>query len=216
MSPSPEKIEGQKPAARQSPACSEEPLTRGLQMKARLTAPTWEIGLSAVVYDCTPGEVILLLDDEIAAGTRVTVQLNTSSFVGDIVFCKPSGTRYEAHVSFEDLDAIGMRRTPRFPVNIPARIFTSASDGPMDAKIVDVSGEGVGIELPSAIPLQSSIVVQSEENTALGEVRHCRQLSSGRFRAGVQLHHILKKDPDLAKASGWMDKLGARLGGKKA
>ncbi|MGA2877919.1 MAG: PilZ domain-containing protein [Bryobacteraceae bacterium] len=219
MSPSPEKIEGQKPAETPSPGSSEKPLTRGLQVEARLTAPTWEIGLSAVVHDFTPGEVILLLDDQIAAGTRVTVQLNTSSFVGDILFCSPNGTRYEAHVSFDDVDATGLRRTPRFPVSIPARIFSSSSEEPLDGKIVDVSGEGLGVELAAAIPMQTNIAVQSEENTALGVVRHCRELSPGRFRAGIQLHHIIKKDPDLEKASadsGWMNKLGARLGRKKA
>jgi hypothetical protein len=66
--------------------------------------------------------------------------------------------------------------------------------------------------------LKSNIAVQSEENTALGEVRFCRELPSGIFRVGVQLHHILKKDPELEKAaaeSGWMNKLGARFGRKK-
>jgi hypothetical protein len=172
-----------------------------------------------VVQDFTPGEVILLLDDQIAAGTRVTVQLDNSSFVGDILFCSPSGSGYEAHVSFDDVDATGLRRTPRFPVSIPARIFCSASDAPLEGKIVDVSGEGLGIELTSPLPMQANIAVQSEENTALGVVRHCRELSPGLFRAGVQLHHIIRKDPDLQKASaesGWMNKLGVRLGRKKA
>jgi hypothetical protein len=192
---------------------------RGLQLEARVTAPTWEIGLSAVLQDFTPGEAILLLDDQIPAGTRVTIQLNTSSFAGDILYCSPSGSRWEAHVSFDDVDATGLRRTPRFPVSIPARIFCSASDDPVDARIVDISGEGLGIELAEALPKDANIAVQSEENTALGQVRHCRELSTGLFRVGVQLHHIVKKDPELEKASadsGWMNKLGARLGRKKA
>jgi hypothetical protein len=219
MSPSPEKIEGQQPTTEHSQAPAVNPTARGLQLEARVTAPTWEIGLSAVVQDFTPGEVILLLDDEIAAGTRVTIQLNTFSFVGDILFCSPSGSRYEAHVSFDDVDATGLRRTPRFPVSIPARVFSSASDVPLEGKIIDVSGEGLGIELAEPLPMQTNIAVQSEENTALGVVRHCRELSSGLFRAGVQLHHIVKKDPELEKASedsGWMNKLGARFGRKKA
>lgn len=89
---------------------------------------------------------------------------------------------------------------------------------PLDGKIVDVSGEGLGIELPAPLPMQANIAVQSEENTALGVVRHCREISSGLFRAGVQLHHIVRKDPDLEKSaeSGWMGKLGVRFGRKKA
>jgi len=215
MSPSPEKTEqaekaeGRLPTANQ--AAAERRLGRGLQMEARVTAPTWEIGLSALVQDFTPGEVVLLLDDEIQAGTRVTIQLDTDSFSGDILFCAPRGSRYEVHVSFDDVDATGLRRTPRFPVNIPARVFSSVGDIPMEGTIVDVSGEGLGIELAAPLPAQAHIAVRSEENTALGVVRHCREISSGRFRAGVQLHHIVRKDPDLEKAaaeSGWMNKLG--------
>jgi PilZ domain len=227
MSPSPEKIEpleGTKAPddtereLRAKHVHSENRASRGLQIDARVTAPTWEIGLPAVLQDFTPGEVILLLDDQIGAGTRVTIQLNTSSFTGDILFCAPSGSRYIVHVSFDDVDATGLRRTPRFPVSIPARVFSATSAAPLEGTIVDISGEGLGIELTTAIPMQTNIAVQSEENTALGVVRHCRELSSGLFRAGVQLHHIVKKDPELEKASaesGWMNKLGVRFGRKK-
>lgn len=217
MSPSREETEGQQSTT--DPNQSPESLSpRGLQMEARVTAHTWEIGLSAVVHDFTPGEVILLLDDQIAAGTHVTIELNKASFHGEILFCSPSGTRFEAHVSFDDVDETGLRRTPRFPVKLPARVFASSTDVPLDGTIVDVSGEGLGIELTVPIPKQTNIAVQSEENTALGVVRHCREIPGGLFRAGVQLHHIVKKDPELEKAaaeSGWMNKLGVRLGRKK-
>lgn len=217
LTPSPEKTERDQPAAEQGGA---EPRgTRGLQLEARVTSPLWEIGLSALVHDFTPGEVILLLDDKITAGTHVSVQVNTCSFDGQILFCSPAGSRWEAHISFDDVDATGLRRTPRFPVRIPARVYSSTSDVPIESMIVDVSGEGLGIELPTAVPKQTNIAVQSEETTALGVVRHCRELSSGIFRAGIQLHHIIRKDPDLEKASaeaGWINKLSARFGRKKA
>src|SRR5579862_4341932 len=149
MPPSPEKPEAREKTEGGQPAVNRAAATRaarGLQMDALVTAPTWEIGIPAVVQDFTPGEVILLLDDPIAAGTRVTIQLNTYSFTGEILFCAPKGSRYEAHVSFEDVDATGLRRTPRFPVSIPARVFSNSSV-PLEGTIVDVSGEGLGIEL---------------------------------------------------------------------
>jgi hypothetical protein len=163
--------------------------------------------------------VILLMDDPVAAGTHISIEVDTCSFEGQILFCMPNGSRWETHVSFDDTDATGLRRTPRFPVRIPARVFLSSSELPLEGLIVDVSGEGLGIELAQPIPMQSNIAVQSEENTALGVVRHSRELRSGLFRIGVQLHHIIRKDPDLEKASaesGWMSKLGVRLGRKKA
>jgi len=219
MSPSPEKTEGQQPTTEPTQTTPEKQPGRGLQMEARVTSHTWEIGLSAVVHDFTPGEVILIVDDKLAAGTHVIIQLNTCSFAGVILFCEPSGSRYEAHVSFDDLDATGLRRTPRFPVNLAARVFSTSIEVPLEGKIVDISGEGLGMELPEPLPMLANIAVQSEENTALGVVRHCRELSSGVYRIGVQLHHIVRKDLDLEKASaesGWMGKLGARFGRKKA
>src|SRR5277367_290354 len=132
MSPSPEKTESPQPTTDPIPTPSEKRVASGIQMEARVTSHTWEIGLSAVVHDFTPGEVILLVDDKIAAGSRVTIQLNTCSFTGDILFCEPAGARWEAHVSFDDVDATGLRRTPRFPVKIPARVFSTSIDAPVD------------------------------------------------------------------------------------
>jgi hypothetical protein len=220
MAPPPEKIENpQQPATENTDAGASKLAGRGLHLEARVTAPTWEIGLSGMVQDFTPGEVILLLDDHISEGTPVTIQLNKSSFDGEVLYCSPSGSRFEAHVSFNDVDETGMRRTPRFPVSIPTRIFSATHETPLEGKIVDISGEGLGIELSEPLPKQTNIAVQSEENIAFGVVRHSRELRSGLFRVGVQLHHIVKKDPDLDKGTadgGWMNKLGVRLGRKKA
>jgi hypothetical protein len=189
--------------------------TRGLGLEVWVKSPTWEVGVGAVLQDFTPGEVILLLDDPIQAKTEVSVQANTCAFHGDILFCRPSGTRWEAHVSVDDVDASGLRRTPRFPVRIAARVFASATEEPIAGTIVDISGEGLGIEMASAVAVGANIAVQSEETVALGKVRHCREIAPGGFRVGVELLHIIRQDRDLAKAaeSGWMSRLG--LGRKK-
>jgi len=217
MPPSPERIEGPQPNSEQDPAKgAQSRLPRGLQLNARVTSHTWEVGLSAAMQDFTPGEVILLIDDPITAGTHVSVEVNACAFSGEILYCEQNGARWEAHVSFDDVDETGLRRTPRFPVSIPARVFSAASEVPIDGRVVDVSGEGLGLEVAEPLPKQTNIAVQTEENTALGVVRHCRELNSGIYRIGIQLLHILKKDPDLvAEESGWMKKLGARFGLKK-
>ena len=56
MPPWPEKIEGQPTTTELSQARAERRTAPGLQMEARVTAPTWEIGLSAILQDFTPGE----------------------------------------------------------------------------------------------------------------------------------------------------------------
>jgi hypothetical protein len=216
MSRSPDKIEVQPQEPAQVSPDSRP--TSGIGMEARVTSPTWEVGVSAKILDFTPGEVMLLLDDAITEDTHVAVQMSTCSFGGHILFCEPLGSRWIAHVSFDDTDETGLRRTPRFPVSLPARVFSPSSEAPIEGRIIDISGEGLGMELPVALPKQANIAVQSEDNTALGVVRHCRELSNGQFRAGIQLLHIVHKDPDLVeKASnetGWMSKLG--FGRKKS
>jgi hypothetical protein len=208
MPPSPEKAEIQAPATG---------VESGVGLEVRVKSPTWEVGVGAVLQDFTPGEVILLLDDPIEAKTQVAVQVNTCSFHGDILYCKPSGTRWEAHVSFDDVDSSGLRRTPRFPVHIPARLFARGSAGPLDAMILDISGDGLGVEIGRAVPAQANVAVQSEDAVALGHVRHCREIGPGVFRAGILMQHIMRRDGELVRAaaeSGWMSRLG--LGRKKA
>jgi hypothetical protein len=216
MPPSPEKLQNQPPASEVAEAFPKPQHPHGIRLGALVISPTWEVGVEALILEFTPGEVILLLDDPVTAKTHVSVQVNTCSFYGEILFCEPEGSRWKAHISFDDTDASGLRRTPRFPVRIPARIFTSTNELPVEGLILDVSGEGLGIELAERLPPKTNIAVQSDENIALGEVRHCRELPSGLFRAGVELRHIIGKDRELQKAeSGWMNKLGARFGRKR-
>ena len=47
--------------------------------------------------------------------------------------------------------------------------------------IVGISSDGLGIEMPEAVPVKSNIAVQSEGAIALGEVRFCREGAPGRF-----------------------------------
>ena len=218
MSPSPKNTKNQQLAAGEAEGVRSGGTASGLGIEARVKALTWEVGVAAVIQDFAQGEVILLLNDSIAAGTHVSVQVDTFSFAGEVMFCKLRDARWETHVSFDDVDAMGMRRAPRLPVRIRARLFTGTSDGPITATIVDVSGAGMGIELGQPMQVESNIVVQSEEAIGLGVVKHCRQVTPGVFRAGVQLHHIVEKDPDLVKAAeeaGWKSWLGVRLGRRK-
>jgi len=214
MPPTPEKAERQQ-RAKELAESSAGNAPQNLRLDVWVKAPTWEVGVAAVLQDFTPGEVILLMNDPILAQSQVEVRWNNCSFHGVILFCEPSGQGWEAHISFDDVDSIGLRRTPRFPVRIPSRVFTYGSDVPIEGTIVDISGEGLGIELERAVPLKANIAVQSEESTALAQVRHCRELSSGLFRAGVEIHHIMRRDRDLDPDTGWMNRLGARFGLKK-
>jgi hypothetical protein len=173
----------------------EPPRPRGLNLPASVTNPTWGIGISGVIEDFTPGEAKLALETQISQGTAVTVQIRAFRFDGDILYCEPRGDRYEVHVSINDLDETGLRRTPRFPVNIPGVVFSPCVAVPTKATIVDLSGDGMGIELGIPLLTLSNVAIESESNVAFGIVRFSRELSPGLFRIGVQLHHIVQKQP---------------------
>jgi hypothetical protein len=216
MHPKPEKAEPQQAAAEGTEAWQGS--ADGLRLEAWVTSPTWEVEFGGVLQDFTPGEVTLMLKERIALGMHATIRVGDLCFNGEILSCNPKGKLWETHVSFDDVDETGLRRTPRFPVRIPARAHIRGNEKPIEGVIHDISGEGLGIDLEKAVPLNGIIAVQSDEGIALGEVRHCRELSNGAFRVGVRFHHVMKKHPDHVKGlpqAGWMSKLGVRLGRKK-
>jgi len=167
--------------------------------------PVWVLGLEVDVVDflsgyrvpgmlqgITPGEVIVSLGEPLPEQRAASVHLNSFSFEGQILFCQPRESRYEAHITIDDAEETGLRRTPRFPVTIHAQLFPPRGS-PVDITIVDISSAGLGLELPVAIETGQAIALASESVFVFAIVRHCRQLSSGLFRAGVEMLHLLEK-----------------------
>jgi len=166
--------------------------------------------MQAVVEEFTPGEAKLVLEDSISPGTAVRVTIDDSAFVGQILYCEKQGQLYDAHVSIDDGDEAGLRRTPRFPVSLPAVVFAPIYADPVPGKILDISGNGIGMELPAAVPVQTPVAVKSDYNISLGIVRFCAAISPARYRTGVELHHIFKRIHPKTK-SGLMRKIAGAL-----
>ena len=165
----------------------------------------WRLGLEVDVVDflsgyrvpgmlegITPGEVIVSLGEPLLEQREASVHLNSFAFEGKILFCQPRESRYEAHITIDDAEDSGLRRTPRFPVTIRAQLFPSHAN-PVDITIVDISSAGLGLELPISLEAGRAIALASETVFVFAIVRHCRQLSSGLFRAGVEMLHLLEK-----------------------
>src|SRR5581483_10091442 len=132
--------------------------------------------MTGVIKDFTPGEATLILDGFISQGTSVSVDIGSCSFDGKTLYCERKVASYEVHVSIDDLDETGLRRTPRFPVSISARVSAAGLATPATARIVDVSGDGLGIELSISVPPESIVAVESQSNVAFGIVRHSREI----------------------------------------
>jgi hypothetical protein len=184
----------------------------GLNLEARLTGWSWGCTVRAVIDEFTPGEAILRTEDRIPEGTAVRVNVEDFGFDGDILYCRPRGDHYTTHISIDDVDEKGFRTAPRFPVNLWARIFASVLEVPVEGIIVDLSGDGIGLELPRELPPESTIAIESELNIALGVVRYQREISPGRFRTGVRLWHVLGKNTgNNSREPGFINKLTKRL-----
>ncbi|HTW67293.1 MAG TPA: PilZ domain-containing protein [Bryobacteraceae bacterium] len=168
----------------------------------RDSTPVWKLGLEVDVVDflsgyrvpgmlegITLGEVIVSLGEPLSEQREATVHLNSFAFQGEILYFQSRESRYEAHITIDDADETSRRRTPRFPVKLPAQLFP-AHAGPVDITVLDVSSEGLGIESPVPLEIGDAIALATESVFVFAVVRYCRQLSGGPFRAGVEMLHL--------------------------
>ena len=170
---------------------------RGLNLEARLKAHGWHLPVAGIIEDFVPGEITVIAEHSILMGTNLIVEISAFAFVGEVLSCRSRDERtHEIHISIKDTDTTGLRRTPRFPVNLPARVFTSSLAAPLAATITDISGDGLGLETTVSLPNDASLVIESQSNIALGVVKHCREVLSQRYRIGVRLHHIITSKPE--------------------
>jgi hypothetical protein len=195
--------------------------TRGLNLTVTVTHPSWGIGMTGELEDFTIGEVRLVLEGLVSMGTLVDVHVGGGTFAGEVLYCQRRGNRFETHISINDFDESGLRRTPRFPVKVACMVSAASLETPTIATIVDISGDGLGIELSADLPINATIAVESESTLALGVVRYSRRSIPQLFRVGVQLHHIVNKTtaPTVLKPrTGFLGKVSSRFafGGRSA
>lgn len=145
-----------------------------------------------VLVGFTPGEVAVFVGEPLSEQRAVTVQLNSFSFEGQTLYCAPYENQFEIHVSIDDLEDTGMRRSPRFPVSIPADLMRPNGD-PVAITIRDISREGMGIELPVPLAVGQPVAIASGPAFLFAVVRHCKTIAPNSFRAGVEMHHLFER-----------------------
>jgi hypothetical protein len=191
-------------------------------------SPRWPLELDVQVVDfvsgytvCgvletfTPGEVAILLNEHVSEQRSVTVEMNPFVFDGHTLYCQPRKDKFEVHISIDDVEHSGLRRSPRFPVKLPAQLLLPHAE-PVTITIVDISSDGLGIELPVPVETGQPIAVTNGSVFIFAIVRHCRQLSEGIFRAGAEMHHLFQgpAEPpkDRPRSNILQRVLGKRLG----
>lgn len=166
---------------------------QSLRLPVRLTAPVLRSALTGIIQDFLPGEMSVLFEEPLQRYLRVWLEFNGIHVEGEVLNSRPAGDKYEIHIVLYDTDENGRRRSLRFPVRIPARVYCPGNEIPVRATIVDVSAEGLGIEIVCAIAPEQVIAVDSDASLCFGTVRHCRPLEQG-FHAGVQLLSVIAKE----------------------
>jgi hypothetical protein len=149
-----------------------------------------------VLVGFTPGEVALRVEEEMPGQRSVAVELNGFCFEGETLYCGPKDGRYEVHISINDIEGAGLRKAPRFPVTIPAEM-TPPNAGPVAITIRDISADGMGIESPVPLEVGHPVAVASGPAFIFAVVRHCHPLPGGRFRAGVEMHHLFERPKEV-------------------
>jgi len=194
-------IEGQaiEPVANQTPAetpatCEEFPKGSAISLKVSVVDVLSNYTVPGLLVGFTPGEVAIRVSERLEEQRAVAVHLTPFSFEGQVLYCQTSDNEFEAHVSIDDVDK-GLRRTPRFPVTVPAELLPA--DGPAFAiTIRDISRDGLGIESPCALETGKTVVIVSGTAFVFAIVRHSERIADGLFRAGVEMHHLFGRSSE--------------------
>jgi hypothetical protein len=173
-----------------------------MNLAIRVSPFSGGIPVLGTIQDFTPGEVSMLLDKCVPVGSPVTVKFKGALFEGEVLFCNPKEGHFQTNVRFRDSGESGLRRAPRFTVKLSAYAFSPNSGNSLPVTITDISGNGLGLDVPMPLAVGGPIIVESEMNIAFGIVRYCGDRSESIFHAGVELHHVSEKTKDVTGSNG--------------
>jgi hypothetical protein len=149
-------------------------------------------GVEGILQGFTPGEITVSLGERVSEYRIVTVHLDSFTFEGEILYCGQRDTRFEAHISLDDAAKTGLRRSPRFPVRLPGRLFPPDAS-PVALTIIDISRDGLGVQLPVPLEAGQPVAIATESIFIFAVVRHCFRTPEGSFRAGCEMHHLFER-----------------------
>ena len=90
------------------------------------------------------------------------------------------------------VDAGERRNHPRFACDHPAYMTSSMKSEPVPVRIRNISKGGLGLRVPTFLPLSIDVDVHLKQSVAHGVVRYCVRVGS-EFHAGVAVRKIEPK-----------------------
>ncbi len=140
---------------------------------------------------CSPVSIAPGQDLDLLGGARV---IHTR--VVDCHKCPSGSYNLQTKLSFDAC----RRAEPRISTDVPAQLQVLGSSSAISAKIVNLSHAGLGLRLPTAIPVGTIVGVDLGYAIAFGEIRHCsHQIES--YLVGVHIHRFTSNDGALSPVS---------------
>src|ERR1700730_648461 len=133
-----------------------------MNLAISLTPFSSSISIPGEIQDFTPGEVSVLLEQYVPVGSSVALNFKDATFEGEVLYCQHKEGQYQTNVRFTDSAESGLRSTPRFSVKLPAQVFARNSSASMPGTLIDISGAGLGLELPVPLSVGEPVAVESE------------------------------------------------------
>lgn len=137
------------------------------------------------------------------------VSCSESLRVGSRLAVSHEGRRIEVEVSSNTLGSSNLysltvkvvteelgevRSELRLPTDLSARVKVAGAIKEIPAKVVDMSPSGMGIETNVAFSRGSKVCIDLAQGLAFGEIRFCREKSSGVFFSGFLLEEYIGQD----------------------
>lgn len=149
--------------------------------------------VAGIIHDIQPHGLSILVKQPLATGS-ISVEFGAVARYAEIVSCRPKAGKYELSVVLANINKRDLRGTERYPLTQEVQIHAISLDSPLAATVVDLSMQGVGLELVAPLDPGEIITMEGDSSLGFGIVRHCTPLVDGRFQVGVEIFHVMPKD----------------------
>jgi hypothetical protein len=156
---------------------------------------TSNLKLVGVIQEIKTQALSIAIKQPLKVGASVSVEFGSKCRNGEIISCRRTGSTYETCVVMENREAADRRVEERFPVTQEVRILADSLGSKTTALVVDLSRQGIGLEIPIPLKLKETVAIETASNEAFGIVRHCKELPGGNYHAGVEIFHVMTKEP---------------------
>jgi hypothetical protein len=161
---------------------------------------TSDCDLVGVIQDIRTRALSIAIRQPLPEGSSVSIEFGAACRNGEIVSCRRQGDRYEICVVIPNRNAsdqqVAERRVAdRFPVTQEVLISADSLAVPLEAVVIDLSTRGMGLKTSAPLMVREIITIDSVGSEAFGIVRHCSPLPDGNYHAGVEIFHVMPKEP---------------------